>query len=87
MAFEPSEDIPCIIFKIHEGNDDKGFGLLSIGYEYEINGQAYGYECHDSFKIVNLEIFNNGEELLFSLVEIGHDNNDWKLRYNLNKIE
>jgi hypothetical protein len=87
MLIEPSEDVPCTKFEIREIKDNKGFGILSVGFEYEVNGQPYQYECNDALEIENLQFLNSGQELSFSLIEMGVYYYDWYLKYNLFKTE
>ncbi len=43
IGIEPSEDIPCTRFEISEVKDNKGYGTLSVGYEYLTFGNPYHY--------------------------------------------
>ena len=86
-SIEPTEDIPCTRFQLREIIDNKGYGILSISYEYEVNGNPYFYGCTDNFEIENLQFISGGQEITFSLIEMGHDYYDWYLKYNLIKVE
>lgn len=87
MTTSPSPDIPCQSFIIDEVINKKGYGVLSLGYEYEISGEPYSYNCVDNFEIENLEFIDKGNKLNFSLIDFGSNAYEWYLKYHLIRVE
>jgi hypothetical protein len=86
IPHQPSEDIPCTLFEILEVKDNKGFGELAIGFEYEIWGNPYHYDCSNYYTIGNLVFSNGMNDLYFNLVDPYDENSDWEIEYNLIRI-
>jgi len=87
MCIEPSADIPCQTFTIDEVINNKGYGVLNVGYEYAMSAYPYSYECSNNFEIQHLSFSDGGDAVFFSLVEFGTDYYDWYLRYNLIRVD
>lgn len=84
VPVSPSADIPCQSFVLDEVIDNKGFGVLYIGYEYEVGEYSYG--CNNNFEIQHLSFSNNDNNVYFSLIDYGTDYYEWYLRYNLVRV-
>ncbi len=87
IGIEPSEDVPCTRFEISEVVENKGYGILSVGFEYLTYGNPYHYNCTDQFKIENLQFVNGGKEVTFLLIFLEDKSSDWYLKYHLTKTE
>ncbi len=86
IPHQMSEDIPCTLFEIQEVENNEGFGELAIGFEYEIWGHPYHYDCSSIYTIGNLVFLNGINDLYFILVDPYDEYNDWEIKFNLNRV-
>lgn len=78
-------EVPCQRLEINEIVDNKGIGVAWIGWISYNNGILTDQSCTDVYKIEDMEISIDGNELYFEFNNQGNDVYEWVKKFQLSR--